>query len=176
MTMFRLAPWKKRSDRVAVRSGKPMTDAEHDLLPLTHLREEFDSLMDRFFEESRLSGGLFGNQLSLWQQPRFDWNWDLGWEDNEKEYVFHADLPGFESDDFDIQVSGNALKIRAEHKSEQKENGGASYDYGSFVRTMTLPHGVEADKIEARYHSGVLEVHLPKAKETAGRRIAVKSP
>lgn len=174
--MFKLAPWKKRSGKIAVRGDKPSVDVERDFLPLARFREEFDSLMDRFFEESRLGGGLFGNELNLWQQPQLERNWDLGWEDKQDEYVLHAELPGFEVEDFDVKVSGNALTVRAEHKDEQKENGGASYHYGSFVRTLTLPHGVEADKIDARYHSGVLDVHLPKSKEVVGKRIPVKSP
>ncbi len=38
-----------------------------------------------------------------------------------------------------------------------------------------LPHGVEADKIDARYRNGVLEVHVPKGEKAKGKRITVKA-
>ena len=38
--------------------------------------------------------------------------------------------------------------------------------YGSFRRTFQVPHGVDAEKIEARFANGVLTVNLPKAPET----------
>ena len=90
--------------------------------------------------------------------------------------MFHADLPGFEPGDFDVKLSGNSLTVRAEHRHQQEdEKSGASYHYGSYSRTVTLPHGVDQDKIDARYHSGVLEVHLPKTEQARGKRIEVNA-
>jgi len=40
---------------------------------------------------------------------------------------------------------------------------------------MALPPGIEKEKIEARYHSGVLSVTIPKTKEGRGKKIAVKN-
>ena len=39
--------------------------------------------------------------------------------------------------------------------------------YGAFSRTIALPDGVEAKKIKARMHDGVLEVTIPLPKEAA---------
>ena len=36
-------------------------------------------------------------------------------------------------------------------------------------------HRIEADKIEASYKNGVLEVHLPKGEEAKSKRIAVQA-
>jgi len=41
-------------------------------------------------------------------------------------------------------------------------------------REITLPAGVEAERIEATYRNGVLEIHLPRTPEAVGRRIEVK--
>jgi HSP20 family protein len=174
--MFHLIPWKKRNGNIKVRHDEPTRDFEREDYPLARLREEFDSLMARFFEDRWFGDRVFGDLPSLWDDARFDWNWDMGWEDTEKEYVFHVELPGFEADDFDVKVSDNVLTVSAEHKDEKKVNkGGSSYRYGSFSRTFTLPHGVDENKIDARYHSGVFEVRLPKTEETRGRRIEVHS-
>jgi HSP20 family protein len=92
--------------------------------------------------------------------------------------VVRAEAPGFEATDFDVQVSGDVLTIRAEHKEESREGGEggpAESRYGCFERWVTLPGGTDRDKVEARYRNGVLEVHLPKTPEAQGRRIEVKT-
>jgi HSP20 family protein len=179
--MFNLIPWKRRSGNIAVRRDEPggtlSRDDERDLYPLARLRHEFDSMLNRFFDDAWF-GGRLSNLPSHWHEPWFswDWDWDFGWKDHDNEYVFHAELPGFEPEEFDVKISGKVLTVRAEHKDEKKEtNGGSHYRYGSFSRSVTLPHGVDEEKIEARYHSGVLELHLPKTDEAQGKRIEVKS-
>jgi HSP20 family protein len=52
------------------------------------------------------------------------------------------------------------------HRSERRQ--------GRFRRSITLPGNVEADKIEASAQDGVLEVLVPKPRETRGRRIQVQ--
>jgi hypothetical protein len=46
----------------------------------------------------------------------------------------------------------------------------ASSSTGSLSR-----RSVEADKIKATFKKGVLEVHLPKAKEAKGKKIEIKA-
>lgn len=154
----RLVPWKHRGRDVPARQ-------EQEGHTLASFRRDFDQLWERFWDDVR-HGALLESS---------DWSSNL--EDREKEYVLTAELPGFEPEDFDIQVSGNVLTLRAEHKEEgQEKKGNGSYQrYGSFCETFTLPRGVLAERIEARYHSGVLEVHLPKSEECQAKRIQVKS-
>ena len=38
-----------------------------------------------------------------------------------------------------------------------------------------LPGAVDAEKVEAHYRNGVLELHLPKTEEAMAKRIEVKS-
>ena len=47
--------------------------------------------------------------------------------------------------------------------------------YGSFVRTLTLPKGVDSDQIKANYHDGVLALHIPKPAEIKPKKIAIGS-
>ena len=35
--------------------------------------------------------------------------------------------------------------------------------------------GIEKDKVEARYHNGILTITLPKTAEAKGRRVPVKN-
>ena len=129
------------------------------------MRRELDTLFDRFFTGwPSLAGG---------EWPMAGWGFQV--DDTGKEIVVHAETPGFEPDDFDIEIVGDNLVLKAEHKEEGKSGNGYHFRQERFYRTVSLPHGVEADKIEARYHNGVLEVHVPKGEAAKGKRITVKS-
>jgi HSP20 family protein len=138
--------------------------------PLTRLRDEIDSLFDRF--------------LGSWPAPaEWGWNagrfWDADVEDTGEEILVRAEAPGFEPKDFDIHISGNLLTIQAEHKqeAEEKKEGYRSWErrYGRFQRSIPLPAAVDADKVEAHYRNGVLELRLPRTEEAQRRRIEVKA-
>lgn len=138
--------------------------------PVARLRREFDQLWDRFLED------WHSGDLTLWDDGgTFGVPIDL--DDREKEFVLRAELPGFEPDEIDVNVSGNVLTVRAEHREEEKggEEKGSYQRYGSFYESLTLPQGVREEEIDARYHSGVLEIHLPKGEEAQAKRIAVKA-
>jgi HSP20 family protein len=49
----------------------------------------------------------------------------------------------------------------------------AERPFGSFVRTLTLPKGIEVDKIVADYHDGVLELHVAKPPDAKPKKIAI---
>jgi HSP20 family protein len=147
-------------------SQPPAREAAH---PLARLRDEMDALFDRFF--------------TRWPAPaEWDWGlermWGVDVEDTDKEILVRAEAPGFEPKDFDIHVSGNMLTIRAEHRheSEQKEGQFRSWErrYGRFQRMIPLPAAIDADKVEAHYHNGVLKLRLPRTEEAQRRRIEVK--
>ena len=64
-------------------------------------------------------------------------------------------------------------------KKQEKEEKGRDYhrverSYGSFHRSFTLPASVQADKIDATFKDGILNVTLPKADEAKPKQIEVK--
>jgi HSP20 family protein len=81
-----------------------------------------------------------------------------------------ADLPGVDPKEVELTVKDNQLTLKGERKAEQEQQNGnrlsQEVHYGSFARTFTLPEGVAAEELQARYHNGVLEVtiSLPAAK------------
>src|SRR5436305_1787755 len=126
------------------------------------MRDEFDALFDRF--------------LSRWPAP---WGaddasafWGFDVQDTDQEYVLRAEAPRFEVGDFDIQVSGGVLAIRAERRQESKDaQNGTSYSERRLHRTVTLPAGADPERVEAHYRNGVLELHFAKAPNAQGKRI-----
>jgi HSP20 family protein len=99
----------------------------------------------------------------------------MDFDENEKEFVLKAEAPGFEPEDLDVQVSGNMLTIKAEKKKESKEKKGNGYfEERRFERTITLPAGADTDHVEAKYHNGVLEIHLAKTEDAQRKKIPVQ--
>lgn len=98
------------------------------------------------------------------------------WEDDQSIYV-EADLPGVDSTKLDVTVTeGNRLTIQGERAAP--EIAGATWvrqerPVGQFVREIELPALVDADKVEARYESGVLRLALPKHEGVKPRKIQV---
>ena len=170
--MFSITPWKKRRE-TELAATRPETP--DDLFaPISRFRNELDSLMKHFFPESVAEETL----------RRFEPNWMSNWlasheldiKETEKEYVLQAEIPGFEPDEIEVKMTGDVLTIRAEHTEEKEgKEGERHYHSGRFFRSMTVPSGVRSDDIEARYHSGVLEIHLPKTQEARGKRITIQS-
>jgi HSP20 family protein len=95
--------------------------------------------------------------------------------------VVRAELPGIDPEkDVSVSIVDGALEIKAERReqSEQKEKDSyrSEFRYGSFVRRLALPDGVQQDDITASYKDGVLEVRSPvptKAQQPSPRKIQV---
>lgn len=98
--------------------------------------------------------------------------------ETENEFIVSADAPGLKAEDIKISVANNVLTLRGEKKNvrEDKEENYHRVErcYGCFERTFSLPSGVDAENIRAKYRDGVLEVRLPKSKEAKPQEIKVE--
>ena len=91
--------------------------------------------------------------------------------------VVRADVPGIKPEDVKIEVKDDILTVSGSHE-ERKEEKDKDYlrrerRYGSFHRSMALPAGVEAKKIKAKTHDGVVEVVIPLPKETKEEAVTI---
>lgn len=132
--------------------------------PLNRLRSEFDRLFDDFF--GGWTGWTEGASAAGGVEVR----------DLDDALVVRADAPGFDADDFDVQIRGDNLVLCACQSEETAENedGGIRWEKRELYRSVPLPAEVDVDKIDARYRNGVLEVKLPKSEQAKGRKIEVK--
>lgn len=93
--------------------------------------------------------------------------------------VVKAEMPGIDPEKIDVTVVGDELRIsgeREEEKEVKEENFYRSErTYGRIHRSLTLPTGVDPDKVSASVKNGVLEVTLPKKPAASGKKIEVKS-
>ena len=96
----------------------------------------------------------------------------------EGNLIVKADLPGVKKEDVDVSLSENLLTIRASRKEEHETKEGEYHRYerswGSFERTIELPHRVDSSKVDAKFTDGVLEITLPIHEEAKAKQISVK--
>ncbi|MFC1892408.1 Hsp20/alpha crystallin family protein [Thermodesulfobacteriota bacterium] len=99
-------------------------------------------------------------------------------ENNDNFYI-RAELPGVNSEDLDISVTGDTFTISGERKIPDEKNEARYHrrerEAGNFNRVITLPSLVQPDKVEAESKNGVLTIVLPKAEETKPRQISIKA-
>jgi HSP20 family protein len=90
--------------------------------------------------------------------------------------LVEAILPGVKPDEVEITVEGNTLSISGDTSSMIPEHEGLLLQEirrGRFVRTLTLPEGLEADKATATFEDGILTLRIPKAEQVKPRQIRI---
>jgi len=133
--------------------------------------------MNRLFDET-----FPVRQRNLGEDQEFfasEWTPAVDIYEDENAITLKADIPGIDPNNLDIRVEGNTLHMRGERKHE-KETKRENFhrierSYGSFVRSFTLPHNVQSDRIEATYKNGELKVTLPKTEEARPKQIKIKA-
>lgn len=134
------------------------------------LRDPFLTTPFRLMDEVlRGWGGWSGNRVTGFA-PLLDVR------ETDEEYLVLVDLPGVKSEDVSVEVQDQVLSISGTRVPvETGEAQLSERPYGSFVRTLTLPKGVDEEKIVADYRDGVLELHVPKPAEQRPKKIAIAS-
>ncbi|ADK80812.1 Hsp20/alpha crystallin family protein [Sediminispirochaeta smaragdinae] len=129
------------------------------------LQNEINKLFDFTYPDA---GGLFDRHFN----PAVDIT-----ETNDAFKVM-LDLPGVNRKDVDVSIAGNVLTVKGEKKEEKKREGAKLYRSeswnGSFQRTLSLPDGVDPDKVSAAMADGVLTITLAKREEVKPKQISVK--
>lgn len=97
--------------------------------------------------------------------------------EDEKEYTVQAELPDLKKEEVKVTVENGQLTISGERKFEKEEKGKKFHrverSYGSFLRSFTLPEGVNGEKVVADFKDGLLKVHLPKDETAKPKSIEV---
>ena len=87
-----------------------------------------------------------------------------------------ADMPGVSQDSVDVHLENGVLSIQGEVQMDDYADlapAYAEYNVGNFKRSFKLSTVIDAEHIEARMQSGVLELQLPKAEEARPLRIPI---
>jgi HSP20 family protein len=138
--------------------GRELTPWQTPLRALNEMQREMNQLFSRFFGEGEQVGNRWQSQIESYV-PQIE----SAVRDNT--LWVKADLPGIDPKDVEVTVEGNRLTLRGQRKAEH-EGSDEGYlhrevQYGSFVRSFTIPEGVKAEDIQAKYQNGVLELSVP---------------
>lgn len=132
----------------------------------------FDSMLkwaeelDRMFDNFGFGRGLF--PVGYRKEPE-ETTWMPAVEVYQKggQFIVHADLPGLNKEDVNVEIEDEMLTIRGERKEEKEEKKEHYYrserSYGSFYRAIPLPTEVKIENAKATFKDGVLEVTMPAA-------------
>jgi HSP20 family protein len=93
-----------------------------------------------------------------------------------EEFVVQFDLPGVDPQSIDLTVEKNVLTVHAERRrpgDEDIELVAGERPHGTFSRQLFLGETLDSDRIEARYHDGVLTLTLPIAEKAKPRRVPI---
>jgi HSP20 family protein len=133
------------------------------------LQSDMNRLFDRFFSNSPANGNGAGAARR--------WIPAMDLVETEDSLVLRADLPGMTEGDVDIEVKDGTLTVSGERRSENEEKKEGYHRveraFGRFSRALALPKGVDAERINAAFENGVLEVTIPKPEETKPTRIQI---
>ena len=125
----------------------------------------------------RLFEAAFSRMLTEPQTNR-PWAPAVDIYETENELVLKADLPDVELKDIDVRGENQTLTIAGERKFETQESTKGYHrierNYGSFVRSFSVPTAFDTENIAADFKNGVLSVTLPKKEAAKPRQVKVE--
>jgi len=92
------------------------------------------------------------------------------------DFVAVMELPGVDKNDLQLQAKESTIRISG-RKAIDYDRGASIHRRerisGSFDRTLTLPIGIDPDRIRAEYRDGVLALFIPRAEREKPRTIKI---
>jgi HSP20 family protein len=112
-------------------------------------------------------------------EDRGIWSPAMDLIDQKDKLVAIIELPGVDKKDIKISLSDNNLTVQGEIEQDKDVKREGYYccerAYGKFSRNISLPAGIDKDKIKAKYKNGILEVTLPKKMEEKAKEIMIET-
>ena len=86
--------------------------------------------------------------------------------EDDNGYKIELAVPGFEKNDFNIEVDDDVISISLEKEIDSTTTyNKREFNFGSFKRAFNLPESAHSAKISANYTSGILNILIPKKEE-----------
>jgi HSP20 family protein len=140
---------------------------------LDHFRRSVDQLFENFYgyplETGRPSAIGAGSQWAF--SPVLETSW------SDSMLRMRAILPGVSQNDLKVSVRNNQFILEGERKSPEgfDKNGFTQISYGKFYSAVSLPAGLDLDKLNARLHDGILDIQIPVAEQMKPRQVQIST-
>jgi HSP20 family protein len=140
---------------------------------LEDLREEDDVLLrfDPFGEMDRIAQIASGAAPT----PR---SFPLDAYRRGDEFILQFDLPGVDASTIDLTVERNALTVKGERRFARQEGDEivvSERPHGVFTRQLLLGDTLDGERISAKYHDGVLTLHIPISEQAKPRKVQIST-
>jgi HSP20 family protein len=144
---------------------RPFQDTQFSL---NNLQDEMNRMFERVWHTGVATGPFDGQE----------WAPVVDIEEYPDHYKLYAEVPGVDGGAVELSYIGNELTIRGEKTrpsdaAESDRSVRRERRFGTFCRTVELPHGIEADKLSAKCHNGVLVVTVPKSESSRAKAIKI---
>jgi HSP20 family protein len=147
------------SERRNARNMPARREAGGQMDPWTRFSHEIDRMFDEFWYPSFFRRGRAARM----------WSPQVDVMEHSGELVVKADLPGIRREDLAVEVTEGMLTLRGERRQDEEREEEGFYrverSYGSFLRTIPIPPGVDPEQVKASFRNGVLEIRMPMQKE-----------
>jgi HSP20 family protein len=100
-------------------------------------------------------------------------------KEDSRAYQVHAELPGVNKEDIQVDVDGAVVAITAERKQDKEVNEDGRVlrterYFGKVSRSFQLAQEIDEDNVVAKYNAGVLELTLPKKAAVQAKRVTIQ--
>ncbi len=129
---------------------------------LLALQRSLDARIGSDWMESGTGGGGAFPPINIFEQGH--------------DFVAVIELPGVDKKDLEVEAKENTIRISG-RKSISYDEGASIHRrervWGTFDRTLSLPIGIDPDRIRAEYRDGVLALFVPRAESEKPRTIKI---
>ena len=142
---------------------------------LSDLRKQMDRLFEDMLSVNDRDWMGLHNMGGMWTPA-------VEVEEQDKELILKAEIPGIDAKDLEVEVSEDRVTISGEHKEEKKTEDQeknyfhSEFHYGKFQRVIPLPVAIKTDEIKSDFEKGVLTLTLPKVEDAPKKSVKVKLP
>ena len=133
------------------------------------LQDEMNRLIERVWHAGVSTGPFDGQEWA----PAVDL-----YEYNDR-YTMYVEIPGVDATEVDVSHVGNTLTVKGERKSPVADQSDvravrSERRFGAFCRAVDLPGDIDADRMSARSHGGVLEITIPKTAASMPKAVKIE--
>jgi HSP20 family protein len=135
---------------------------------LDHFRRSVDQLFDTGY----------GNTGRTALPDNREWSFSPTLESAWTDHALHlrAIVPGVSQNDLKVTLNNNQLVIEGERKVPENWNRDTwtQLAYGKFYTAVTLPTGLDVEKLNCRLREGILEIEIPVTEARKPRQVQIQ--
>ena len=138
---------------------------------LNSAHDNFRRLIDEVFENA--AGGMLRPVSTVSRSQQWSPVLESAWTENALRV--RAVVPGVKSEDLKVTLNNNQLILEGERKLPEgwDKDAWTQLAYGKFQTAITLPTGLDTDKLECNLHEGVLDIAVPVSEARRPRQVQI---